>query len=101
MKGSPAEPKCGFSRKMVALLQEACEWTISKEHFRFWNYRLGIDFGHFDILSDETVRQNLKVYSKWPTYPQVYSKGELIGGLGKTVKDNNRNVNLRLYFRCV
>ena len=43
----------------------------------------GIDFGHFDILTDEEVRQDLKVYSKWPTYPQVYSKGELIGGLGK------------------
>jgi len=64
MKGSPAEPKCGFSRKMIALLEEAC-----------------IDFSHFDILSNEEVRQSLKEYSKWPTFPQLYSKGELIGGL--------------------
>jgi len=64
MKGSPADPQCGFSRKMMALLQEAC-----------------IDFSHFDILSDEVVRQGLKEYSNWPTYPQVYAKGELIGGL--------------------
>jgi len=61
MKGNPNEPKCGFSRKMIALLQEAC-----------------LDFDHFDILSDETVRQELKIYSKWPTYPQLYHKGELV-----------------------
>ena len=35
----------------------------------------------FDILSDEEVRQGLKEYSKWPTYPQVYAKGQLVGGL--------------------
>jgi len=64
MKGSPADPQCGFSRKMIALLQEAC-----------------LDFSHFDILSDEKVRQALKEYSNWPTYPQLYAKGELIGGL--------------------
>ena len=64
MKGNPAEPKCGFSRKLMALLKEdkiAC--------------------GTFDILKDETVRQGLKQFSNWPTYPQVYVHGELIGGL--------------------
>ena len=66
MKGSPDEPKCGFSRKMIALMQDAC-----------------LDFEHFDILSDEAVRQGLKTYSNWPTYPQLYSKGELVGGLGE------------------
>ena len=65
MKGSPAEPKCGFSRQMVALLQEA-----------------GLDFGHFDILEDQQVREELKKFSNWPTYPQLYHDGKLIGGLG-------------------
>ena len=83
MKGSPAEPKCGFSRKMIALLQEACKYCDFLFLSLSNNYiTLGIDFSHFDILSDESVRQGLKEYSKWPTYPQLYSKGELIGGLG-------------------
>jgi len=69
MKGNPNEPKCGFSRKMIALLQEAC-----------------LDFDHFDIFSDEEVRQELKVFSKWPTYPQLYHKGELVGGLDVCVE---------------
>lgn len=64
MKGSPATPRCGFSRQMVNLLQEQ-----------------GIVFGSFDILTDEDVRQGLKTYSDWPTYPQLYVKGQLIGGL--------------------
>ncbi|KAM9310574.1 glutaredoxin 3 [Pholidichthys leucotaenia] len=64
MKGSALEPRCGFSRQMVALL---------KEH--------SIEFSSFDILSDEEVRQGLKTYSNWPTYPQLYVNGELVGGL--------------------
>lgn len=40
-----------------------------------------VQYGTFDILSDEEVRQGLKTYSDWPTYPQLYVKGELIGGL--------------------
>ena len=64
MKGSPQEPRCGFSRQMVAILTEA-----------------GVEFSSFDILSDEEVRQGLKEYSKWPTYPQLYVDGRLIGGL--------------------
>ncbi|XP_017295579.1 glutaredoxin 3 [Kryptolebias marmoratus] len=64
MKGSPQEPRCGFSRQIVALL---------KEH--------NIQFSSFDILSDEEVRQGLKTFSKWPTYPQLYVNGELVGGL--------------------
>jgi Grx4 family monothiol glutaredoxin len=64
-QGSRDEPKCGFSRQAVALLQEA-----------------GVDdYGTFDILQDEDVRQGLKTYSNWPTYPQLYHKGDLIGGL--------------------
>jgi len=64
MKGDPAAPKCGFSRQTVELLQS-----------------LNVEFGSFDILSDEEIRQGLKTYSNWPTYPQLYLNGELLGGL--------------------
>jgi len=64
MKGVPDAPKCGFSSKIVGILNQE-----------------GIKFGSFDILSDEEVRQGLKTYSNWPTYPQVYAKGKLVGGL--------------------
>jgi len=64
MKGNPSEPRCGFSREIIHLLSSH-----------------SIQFGHFDILSDNDVRQGLKKYSDWPTYPQLYSNGELIGGL--------------------
>jgi Grx4 family monothiol glutaredoxin len=64
IKGTPEAPKCGFSRQAMELLQD--------EH---------IPFGSFDILSDEVVRQELKTYSDWPTYPQLYVRGELMGGL--------------------
>jgi Grx4 family monothiol glutaredoxin len=64
MKGNPDEPKCGFSRTIVEILTTG-----------------GVVFGHFDILQDEEVRQGLKTYSDWPTYPQVYVNGVLIGGL--------------------
>jgi Grx4 family monothiol glutaredoxin len=63
MKGTKAEPRCGFSRRVVAALAET-----------------GADFETFDILEDEEVRQGLKEYSDWPTYPQLYVKGELVGG---------------------
>lgn len=63
MKGSPDEPKCGFSSKVVNALKKD-----------------ELEFGSFDILSDQEVRDGLKSYSNWPTYPQLYYKGELIGG---------------------
>mmetsp|Transcript_12358 Transcript_12358/g.46085 ORF Transcript_12358/g.46085 Transcript_12358/m.46085 type:complete len:335 (-) Transcript_12358:860-1864(-) len=63
MKGNETEPQCGFSRKVVGAIQ-AC----------------GVDFETFDILSDEEVRQGLKTFSDWPTYPQLYVNGELLGG---------------------
>lgn len=65
MKGTPDEPKCGFSNKMIGLLKQAnCT-----------------DYGTFDILEDPDVRQGLKEYSNWPTFPQLYIDGKLIGGL--------------------
>eukprot|EP00244_Chara_vulgaris_P009874 TRINITY_DN4330_c0_g1_i1.p1 TRINITY_DN4330_c0_g1~~TRINITY_DN4330_c0_g1_i1.p1 ORF type:complete len:357 (-),score=68.68 TRINITY_DN4330_c0_g1_i1:91-1161(-) len=63
MKGTASEPFCGFSRRVVNVLNE-----------------IGVKFGDFDIFTDDEVRQGLKEYSNWPTYPQLYHKGELIGG---------------------
>lgn len=63
MKGSPEAPKCGFSSQVVAALRAA-----------------SIHFGHFDILTDADVRSGLKEFSDWPTYPQLYAGGELVGG---------------------
>ena len=67
MKGSPAAPQCGFSNKVVALLHES---GLSDS-----------DYGSFDIFTDEAVREGLKKLSNWPTYPQLYVDGELVGGL--------------------
>lgn len=64
MKGDPTTPRCGFSRKMSELLKEN-----------------EVEFGHFDILQDNEVRQGLKKYSNWPTYPQLYCQGDLMGGV--------------------
>ncbi|SCU87344.1 LAFA_0E06172g1_1 [Lachancea sp. 'fantastica'] len=64
MKGTPSEPKCGFSRQMVGILRE---------------YQ--VRFGFFDILKDDSVRQGLKKFSDWPTFPQLYISGEFQGGL--------------------
>ncbi|CAD5117550.1 DgyrCDS6312 [Dimorphilus gyrociliatus] len=64
MKGSPNQPRCGFSRTIVDILK---------------SYK--VKFGHFDILQDDEVRQKLKEFSNWPTYPQLYASGELLGGL--------------------
>ncbi|CAL9233042.1 unnamed protein product [Arabidopsis halleri] len=63
MKGNPEEPRCGFSRKVVDILKEE-----------------KVDFGSFDILSDNEVREGLKKFSNWPTFPQLYCNGELLGG---------------------
>lgn len=65
MKGTPNNPMCGFSAQIVQLL--------SQENVK--------DYGTFNILDDMDVRQGLKKYSDWPTYPQLYINGKLIGGL--------------------
>ncbi|XP_026330389.1 glutaredoxin-3 [Hyposmocoma kahamanoa] len=64
IKGTRQAPRCGFTRTLIEILNGT-----------------GVQYGTFDILSDEEVRQGLKTYSDWPTYPQLYVKGELIGGL--------------------
>jgi monothiol glutaredoxin len=63
MKGSPTFPMCGFSAATVAALQQ-----------------LGYPFAHVDILEDEEKRAAIKAYSNWPTIPQLYIDGKLIGG---------------------
>ncbi|XP_014610705.1 PREDICTED: glutaredoxin-3 [Polistes canadensis] len=64
MKGSREHPRCGFSRTMIALLD---------------SHRT--EYQTFDILTDNTIREGLKKFSDWPTYPQLYINGEFIGGL--------------------
>ena len=64
MKGNRETPRCGFSKTIIALLEE-----------------FNADYQTFDILEDNEVREGLKKYSNWPTYPQLYIRGELIGGL--------------------
>ncbi len=63
MKGTPLFPQCGFSSRAVAIL----------EH-------LGVAYDSVDVLQDSEVRQGIKSYSDWPTIPQLYVKGEFVGG---------------------
>lgn len=64
IKGTPSAPRCGFTKQLLQLLDS-----------------IPLKYDYFDILSDNVVRENLKLYSNWPTYPQVYVNGELVGGL--------------------
>jgi len=63
MKGTPLFPQCGFSSKAVAILEHC-----------------GVGFDSIDVLQDMEVRQGIKTYSDWPTIPQLYVKGEFVGG---------------------
>ncbi len=63
MKGSPLFPQCGFSSRAIAILNH-----------------LGAEFESVDVLQDQGIRQGIKAYSDWPTIPQLYVKGEFIGG---------------------
>jgi monothiol glutaredoxin len=63
MKGNKLMPQCGFSNNVVQIL-----------------HSLGVPFETFDVLSDMEIRQGIKEFSSWPTIPQVYLKGEFIGG---------------------
>lgn len=63
MKGSPDAPRCGFSSLAVQILDH-----------------IGADFVGVDVLQDEGLRDGIKVFSDWPTIPQLYVKGEFIGG---------------------
>ena len=63
MKGTPDFPQCGFSGQVVQIL----------------NY-LGIEYKGVNVLADDDIRQGIKDYSNWPTVPQLYIKGEFVGG---------------------
>jgi monothiol glutaredoxin len=63
MKGTPLFPQCGFSSRAIAILDH-----------------LGVEYGTVDVLQDQGVRQGIKEYSDWPTIPQLYVKGEFVGG---------------------
>ena len=63
MKGNPSMPQCGFSAAVVGMLKET-----------------GAKFGSFNILADQEIREGLKEYSSWPTFPQLYLDGKLVGG---------------------
>ena len=63
MKGNPAMPQCGFSAAVVSILKET-----------------GVPFESFNILADQELREGLKEYSSWPTFPQLYVDNKLIGG---------------------
>ncbi|MFZ1470201.1 MAG: Grx4 family monothiol glutaredoxin [Paracoccaceae bacterium] len=63
MKGTKTMPQCGFSSRVAGVL----------------NY-MGVDFADVDVLSDPEIRQGIKDFSDWPTVPQLYVKGEFVGG---------------------
>lgn len=63
MKGTPLFPQCGFSSRAVAILDH-----------------LGVEYATVDVLQDQAIRQGIKEFSDWPTIPQLYVKGEFVGG---------------------
>ncbi len=63
MKGTPQMPQCGFSANVVRILDS-----------------LHVSYKTFNILSDMDIREGVKTFSNWPTYPQLYVKGQLVGG---------------------
>ena len=63
MKGTPLFPQCGFSSRAVAILDHS-----------------GVGYESVDVLQDMEIRQGIKAYSDWPTIPQLYVKGEFVGG---------------------
>jgi monothiol glutaredoxin len=63
MKGTPLFPQCGFSSRAIAILDH-----------------LGVAYESVDVLQDMEIRQGIKGYSEWPTIPQLYVKGEFVGG---------------------
>ena len=63
MKGTPMFPQCGFSARVIQILKHA-----------------GVPFKTVNVLEDQEIREGIKAFSKWPTIPQLYVKGEFIGG---------------------
>ncbi|HRP71987.1 MAG TPA: Grx4 family monothiol glutaredoxin [Luteimonas sp.] len=82
MKGEPAAPQCGFSAKAVSALE-----------------MLGADYAHVNVLADAEIREGIKAYGDWPTIPQLYVDGELVGGsdiIGQMVNSGELHAALGL-----
>ena len=81
MKGSPVFPQCGFSATVVEILS-----------------RMQVKFKGIDVLSDPDLREGIKKFSDWPTVPQLYVKGEFIGGCD-ILREMYENGELASYFQ--
>jgi monothiol glutaredoxin len=81
MKGTPVFPQCGFSAAVVQILTD-----------------LGVKFKSFDVLKDPELRQGIKEFSNWPTVPQLYVKGEFVGGCD-IIREMHENNELEPVFR--
>ncbi|MEM1087060.1 MAG: Grx4 family monothiol glutaredoxin [Pseudomonadota bacterium] len=79
MKGTPIFPQCGFSSVVVQVLDY-----------------LGVDYETVNVLEDDSIREGVKVYTNWPTIPQLYVKGEFVGG-ADIVKEMFESGELRDY----
>jgi len=80
MKGTPVFPQCGFSSAVVQILSH-----------------LGVKFKAIDVLKDPEIRQGIKEYSDWPTIPQLYVKGQFVGG-ADIVREMFENEELAAFF---
>lgn len=81
MKGTPQFPQCGFSGQVVQILDY-----------------IGVDYKGINVLADPEIRQGIKEYSNWPTIPQLYIKGEFVGGCD-IVKEMFQAGELQQYFQ--
>ena len=80
MKGNPTFPQCGFSSTVVQILKH-----------------IGVDFQSYDVLQDESLREGIKSFSNWPTIPQLYVKGEFVGGCD-IIREMFESGELKEYF---
>ena len=80
MKGTPESPMCGFSAKVIQILNQ-----------------VGAIYITFDVLSDPNLRQGIKDFSQWPTIPQLYVKNEFVGGCD-IIREMHENGELTEYF---
>ncbi|MFZ4121157.1 MAG: Grx4 family monothiol glutaredoxin [Caulobacterales bacterium] len=81
MKGTADQPRCGFSNLVVQVLDH-----------------LGVEFRDVDVLANEEIRQGIKAFSDWPTIPQLYVKGEFIGG-SDIVKEMYQSGELQVFLQ--
>ena len=80
MKGNPTFPQCGFSSTVVQILKH-----------------IGVNFKSYDVLQDENLREGIKVFSKWPTIPQLYVNNEFVGGCD-IIREMFESGELKEYF---